>query len=80
MPLSIAKRLGVLDEMKFTPVTLQLADKSLVKPDGIVEDIYVGVDKYALPVDFIVLEMEEDKEVPLILGRPLLATGMHGLV
>ena len=55
MPLSIANKLEVLDEMKFTPVTLQLADKSLVKPDGIVEDICVGVDKYALPVDFIVL-------------------------
>ena len=74
MPLSIAKKLGVLDEMKFTPVTLQLADKSQIKPDGIVEDICVGVDKYALPADFIFLEMEKDKEVLLILGRSFLAT------
>ena len=33
------------------------------------------VDKFIFPVDFIVLEMEEDREVPMILGRPFLATG-----
>ena len=35
----------------------------------------VKVDKFIFPVDFIILDMEEDREVPLILGRPFLATG-----
>ena len=33
------------------------------------------VDKFIFPEDFIVLDMEEDKEIPIILGRPFLATG-----
>ena len=39
-----------------------------------IEDVLVKVDKYIFPVDFIVLDMEEDKEIPIILGRPFLAT------
>ncbi|OIT26391.1 hypothetical protein A4A49_63934, partial [Nicotiana attenuata] len=42
---------------------------------GIIENILVRVDKFVFPVDFIVLEMEENTEVPLILGRLFLATG-----
>ena len=34
----------------------------------------VKVDKFVFPADFIVLDMEEDKEIPIILGRPFLAT------
>ena len=40
-----------------------------------IEDVLVKVDKFIFPVDFIVLDMEEDKEIPIILGRPFLATG-----
>ena len=40
-----------------------------------IEDVLVKVAKFIFPVDFIVLEMEEDREIPLILGRPFLATG-----
>ncbi|XP_009758261.1 uncharacterized protein [Nicotiana sylvestris] len=43
--------------------------------EGIVEDVLVQVDKFVFPVDFIVVNMEENKEVPLILGRSFLATG-----
>ncbi|WP_198155494.1 retropepsin-like aspartic protease, partial [Candidatus Burkholderia verschuerenii] len=75
MPLSIAKNLKLVDGLKYTPVALQLADKSIVRPDGILEDILVQVDKYFLPTDFMVFDMQEDLEVPLILGRPFLATG-----
>ena len=32
------------------------------------------VDKFIFPADFVVLDMEEDPDVPLILGRPFLAT------
>ena len=74
MPLSIFKRLG-LGEARPTTVTLQLADRSLKHPRGIIEDVLVKVDKFIFPADFIVMDMEEDKEIPIILGRPFLATG-----
>ncbi|XP_012845934.1 PREDICTED: uncharacterized protein LOC105965929 [Erythranthe guttata] len=57
-------------DIKLVSVTLQLADRSLIYPKGIVEDVLVKVDKFIFPVDFVVLDMEEDKEIPLILGRP----------
>ena len=74
MPLSIFKRLG-LGEARPTTITLQLADRSLKHPRGVIEDVLVKVDKFIFPADFIVLDMEEDKEIPIILGRPFLATG-----
>ena len=54
---------------------LSLADKSLKHPRGVIEDVLVKDDKFIFPADFIVLDMEEDKEIPIILGRPFLATG-----
>ncbi|XP_075104353.1 uncharacterized protein LOC107783747 [Nicotiana tabacum] len=74
MPFSIFRKLE-LGEMKDTCVSLQLADQSTKRPKGIIENVLVRVDKFVFPVDFIVLEMEENTEVPLILGRPFLATG-----
>ena len=74
MPLSIFKRLG-LGEARPTTVTLQLAGRSLKHQRGVIEDVLVKVDKFIFPADFIVLDMEEDKEIPIILGRPFLATG-----
>ncbi|XP_075106813.1 uncharacterized protein LOC142179828 [Nicotiana tabacum] len=73
MPFSIFRKLK-LGEMKDTGVSLQLADQSTKRPKGIIENILVRVDKFVFPIDFIVLEMEENTEVPLILGRPFLAT------
>ena len=52
-----------------------MADRSLTYPRGVVEDVLVKVDKFIFPADFVVLDMEEDQEIPLILGRPFLATG-----
>ena len=74
MPLSIFKRLG-LGKARPTIVTLQLADRSLKHPRGVIEDVLVKVDKFIFLTDFIVLDMEEDKEIPIILGIPFLATG-----
>ena len=78
MPLSIVKRLGI-GEARLTTVTLQLADRSLKHPrvggGGGGEDFLVKVDKFIFLADFIVLDMEEDKEIPITLGRPFLATG-----
>ncbi|KAL9416753.1 hypothetical protein AB3S75_039861 [Citrus x aurantiifolia] len=74
MPFSVFKKFG-LGEPKATTVTLQLADRSIKYPRGIIEDVLVKVDKFIFPADFIVLDMTEDIELPLILGRPFLATG-----
>ena len=62
MPLSIFKRLS-LREARPTIVTLQLADQSLKHPRGIIENVLVKVDKFIFPTYFIVLDMEEDKEI-----------------
>ena len=73
MPFSVYRKLG-LGEMKQTTISLQLADRSIKYPRGITEDVLVKVDKFIFPVDFVVLDMEEDQEVLLILGQPFLAT------
>ncbi|KAL0454834.1 UNVERIFIED_CONTAM: hypothetical protein Slati_0822600 [Sesamum latifolium] len=73
MPYSIFEKLG-MHELTPSIITLQLADRSIKYPRGIVEDVLVKVGKLIIPVDFIVLDMEEDKNMPLILGRPFLAT------
>ncbi|CAJ2679650.1 unnamed protein product [Trifolium pratense] len=74
MPLSVFRKLG-LQEPTPTNISLQLADRSIAHPRGIVEDVLVKVDKFIFPADFVVLDMEEDEDVPIILGRPFLATG-----
>lgn len=74
MPYSVFKKLD-LGEVKPTTISLQLADRSIKYPRGVVEDVLIKVEKFYFPADFVVLEMEEDHEVPLILGRPFLATG-----
>ena len=74
MPYSVAKKLS-LGEITPTTVTLQMADRTLEKPEGIIEDVLVKVGKFIFPADFIILDMEEDSQVPLLLGRPFLATG-----
>ena len=48
---------------------------TLAQPEGILEDLMIKVGKFVFLVDFVVINMEEDKQVPLLLGRPFLATG-----
>ncbi|XP_070039660.1 uncharacterized protein [Nicotiana tomentosiformis] len=50
-------------------------NQTTITPKGIVEDVLVKLDKFVFLVDFIVVKMEENKLIPLILGRPFLATG-----
>ena len=73
----VYKQLG-LGELKPTNITLSLADRSVKIPKGIVEDVLVKVDKFYYPVDFVVLDTEPiangPNHVPIILGRPFLAT------
>jgi len=73
IPLSTLKKIGDV-EVKPTRMTLQLADRSIKHPYRIVEDMIVKVDKFLFPVDFVVMDMDEDAEVPLILGRPFMKT------
>ena len=77
MSYSMYKQLG-LGELKPTNITLSLADRSVKIPKGIVEDVLVKIDKFYYPVDFVVLDTEpivsEPNHVPIILGRPFLAT------
>ncbi|XP_074336768.1 uncharacterized protein LOC141673939 [Apium graveolens] len=74
MPLSIFMQLG-LPNPKPTNISLQLADRSITYPRGIVENVLVKVDKLIFTADFVILDFKEDKRIPIILGRPFLATG-----
>ncbi|XP_054806951.1 uncharacterized protein LOC129309374 [Prosopis cineraria] len=73
MPLFMFRKLQ-LGEASPTLVTLQLADRSLAFPKGKIEDVLVKVDKFIFPIDFIVLDCDEDRDLLLIVGRPFLAT------
>ena len=74
MPLSIVKRL-ILGELTPTAMTLQMADRTLAQPEGFLENVLIKVGKFIFLVDFVVIDIEEDKQVPLLLGRPFLTTG-----
>ena len=74
MPLLVVQRLS-LGELTLTAITLQMADRSMTQPEGILEDVLVKVGKFIFPVDFVIMKMEDDTQVPLLLGRPFLATG-----
>ncbi|KAK4270588.1 hypothetical protein QN277_019377 [Acacia crassicarpa] len=73
MPMSVFKRLAV-GEARPTTIMLQLANRSIVLPKGKIEDVLVKVDKFIFPVDFIILDFEEDREIPILMGRPFMAT------
>nr|XP_028949328.1 uncharacterized protein LOC114821407 [Malus domestica] len=73
MPYSVFKRLGE-GELMPTSSIIQLADRSITYPRGVIEDVIVKVDNLYLPADFMVLDMDEDLTTPIILGRPFLAT------
>ena len=77
LPYSMYKQLG-LGELKSTSITLSLADRSIKIPKGTIEDVLIQVDRFYYLVDFVVLDTEPvavgANHVPIILGRPLLAT------
>nr|GEY50768.1 reverse transcriptase domain-containing protein [Tanacetum cinerariifolium] len=56
-------------------MTLELADRSITRPKGVTEDVFVKVGKFHFPTDFVVVDFEVDPRVPLILGRSFLRTG-----
>ncbi|GKC08144.1 RNA-directed DNA polymerase, eukaryota, reverse transcriptase zinc-binding domain protein [Tanacetum coccineum] len=55
-------------------MNIELADNSKRIPKGIVRNLLIKIDKFILPIDFIILDILEDFRMPIILGRPLLAT------
>src|ERR1044072_812171 len=73
MPLSMFERLNI-GKLKNTRIQLQLADGSYVTPWGVCEDVLIKVGKFVSPADFVVLDMKEDVAMPVIFGRPFLAT------
>ncbi|CAL8997671.1 unnamed protein product, partial [Prunus brigantina] len=76
MPYTVYEELR-LGELKPTSITLQLADRSIRRPRGILEDVLVQVNEFILPADFVVLDMEDSpmpSSLPIILGRPFMIT------
>nr|GEZ20229.1 reverse transcriptase domain-containing protein [Tanacetum cinerariifolium] len=76
MPLSIWKKLR-LPTLNDTKMVLELADRTISKPTGVAENVFVKVGKFYFPADFVVLDFVAD--VPLILGRPFLSTA-HAII
>ncbi|XP_016164745.1 uncharacterized protein LOC107607289 [Arachis ipaensis] len=73
MPLAMMKKL-MIEEVKPTRMSLQLADRSLKIPNGVVENLLVKVGKFIFPADFVILDMDEERNNSIILGRPFLVT------
>ena len=73
-PLNLQKG-GVLDYPKPTAMLLVMADRTVKRPIGILHDVLVKVESFIFLADFVILDCEVDFEVPIILGRPFLATG-----
>nr|GEV15950.1 reverse transcriptase domain-containing protein [Tanacetum cinerariifolium] len=78
MPLSIWKKLR-LPTLNDTKMVLELADRTISKPTGVAENVFVKVGKFYFPADFVVLDFIADPRVQLILGRPFLST-THALI
>ena len=74
MTIETVRKLG-LTNLRPTPTVLELADRSTIKPEGILDDLIISVDSWEYPTDFLVLQpMLQLGGHPLILGRPWLAT------
>ncbi|GJU58989.1 reverse transcriptase domain-containing protein [Tanacetum coccineum] len=71
--LASMEKLG-LPDLTSTRMVLELADRTISKPLGIAENVFVKVGKFYFPVDFVILDFVADPRVPLILGRPFLRT------
>nr|GEX76037.1 DNA-directed DNA polymerase [Tanacetum cinerariifolium] len=78
MPLSIWKKLR-LPALNDTKMVLELADRIILKPTGVAENVFMKVGKFYFPADFVVLDFIADPRVTLILGRPFLKTA-HAVI
>ncbi|XP_016195272.1 uncharacterized protein LOC107636264 [Arachis ipaensis] len=73
MPLSVMKKLGIQEALP-TKISLEMADMSLKRADGMVKNVLVKVEDLYLPANFVILDTGEDRDDSIILGRPFLAT------
>ena len=73
MPYSIFKRLN-MGELRQKRMFVQLADRSVKFPLGVLENILVRIGQFYIPIDFIIMDIKEDSNIPIILCRPFLAT------
>ncbi|XP_015949394.1 uncharacterized protein LOC107474282 [Arachis duranensis] len=73
MPLSLMMQLAI-EELRTTRMSLQMADRSLKIPNGVVENLLVKVGEFIFPTDFVILDIEKEEHNSIILGRPFLAT------
>ncbi|XP_021730419.1 uncharacterized protein LOC110697342 [Chenopodium quinoa] len=73
MPYSLYENLG-LQGLKPSPISLQMADRTSRLPKGVVEDVLIKVGELIFPIDFVVMDMKVDHKIPIIFGRPFLAT------
>ena len=76
MPLSMCRRLREIEIMP-TRMTLQLANRSITRPYGVIEDVLVKVKHLIFLAVFIVIDIEEDVDIPLILGHPFMSTASY---
>nr|GEY95030.1 reverse transcriptase domain-containing protein [Tanacetum cinerariifolium] len=74
MPLSVWNKLS-LPYLTPTCMTVELADRSISRPVGVAEDVYVKVGSFHFLADFVVVDFDADPRVPLILERSFLKTG-----
>nr|GEX59072.1 reverse transcriptase domain-containing protein [Tanacetum cinerariifolium] len=72
------KCVSLVDPITVT-IIVQLADRTISKPTGVAENVFVKVGKFYFPTDFVVLEFIADPRVPLILESPFLSTA-HALI
>ncbi|PNX68332.1 hypothetical protein L195_g056109, partial [Trifolium pratense] len=72
MPLKFAKKWEIGELNTNYEKEIVLADQSIIRPSEIMKDVIVKVNNMLFPVDFTVVDIEEDVDVPIILGRPFL--------
>nr|GEZ25355.1 reverse transcriptase domain-containing protein [Tanacetum cinerariifolium] len=68
-----------LPTLNDTKMVLELANRTISKPTGVAENVFVKVSKFYFPADFVILDFVADPRVPLSLGRPFLST-THSLI
>ncbi|GKF10010.1 hypothetical protein Tco_0044234 [Tanacetum coccineum] len=73
MPFSTYTNLG-LGDLSRTMMTIELADRTIKQPNSIATNVLVRIGKFFFHINFVILDIPEDNDVPLILGRPFLST------
>lgn len=76
MPFLVYKKLNFID-LKPTRMDIHMTNCSITYPQGIVEDLLVKSRKFFFPIDFVVLDMKEDGDVPIIIGTPFLSNAQE---